>query len=168
MEVVSAGIKDPDSEVEDPGSSALMRASVAMNDFERFTAGLPTETSLDVKKQLFSTLKKIMGVNENIEAWRIAPELDNGGLRWNYKNNGLYEVGTYVENLNTGLVGEINVYIFCDLDRMVFDNNATGDVLRLAYVIPQILCSVCHGINARANWRIFYVHWPPFIYHLNV
>ena len=132
MEVVSAGIKDPDSEVEDPGSSALMRASVAMNDFERFTAGLPTETSLDVKKQLFSTLKKIMGVNENIEAWRIAPELDNGGLRWNYKNNGLYEVGTYVENLNTGLVGEIirkgTNYLICVTEDGIMFKSWLSDV----------------------------------------
>lgn len=107
IEVVSAGVKDPDSEVEDPGSSALMRAAVAMNDYERFQAGLPTGISNDVKQQLFASLKKTMQVSENTEAWRIAPQLDSNGLRWNYKNNGLFEVGTLVENLNTGLVGEI-------------------------------------------------------------
>ena len=28
-------------------------------------------------------------------------------MRWNYKKNGLFEVGSLVENLNTGLVGRI-------------------------------------------------------------
>jgi len=48
-----------------------------------------------------------MEVSEQTEAWKIAPEFDNNGLRWNYKNNGLYQVGTFVENLNTGLLGKI-------------------------------------------------------------
>jgi len=28
-------------------------------------------------------------------------------MRWDYKHNGLFQVGSIVENLNTGLVGEI-------------------------------------------------------------
>lgn len=117
LEVVSAGVKDPDSEVEDAGSSALMRASVAMDDFTKFKAGLPLSSSSDVGRRLFSALKKSMKVSEETEAWKIAPELDDDGLRWNYKQNGLYDVGSLVENLNTGLVGEVirkgTNYIIC-------------------------------------------------------
>ena len=117
LEVVSAGVKDPDSEVEDVGSSALMRASVAMDDFTKFKAGLPLSSSSDVGRRLFTALKKSMEVSEETEAWKIAPELDDDGLRWNYKQNGLYDVGSLVENLNTGLVGEVirkgTNYIIC-------------------------------------------------------
>ena len=117
LEVVSAGVKDPDSEVEDAGSSALMRASVAMDDFTKFKAGLPLGVSSDVGRRLFTALKKSMEVSEETEAWKIAPELDDDGLRWNYKKNGLYDVGSLVENLNTGLVGEVirkgTNYIIC-------------------------------------------------------
>lgn len=107
LEVITAGVKDPDSEVESPGSSALMKAAVAMNDFYKFGAGLPTSMDPGEKKELFNTLKKSMSVSESTEAWRIEPEFDYDGLRWNYKNNNLFGVGTFVENVNSGLVGKI-------------------------------------------------------------
>lgn len=105
IEVISAGVKDPDSDVESPGSSALMKAAVAMNDQERFNTGIPVGVGNDVKVKLFSTMKKSMQASEVTEAWRVVPELDKDGLRWNYKNNGLFEVGTIIENLNSGLRG---------------------------------------------------------------
>lgn len=107
LEVITAGVKDPDSEIENPGSSALMKAAVAVNDFDRFQAGLPSSMDENEKEEMFATLRKSMKVNEETEAWKIVPELDSSGLRWNYKNNGLYDVGTLVENLNTGLIGKI-------------------------------------------------------------
>jgi hypothetical protein len=33
--------------------------------------------------------------------------MDYEGMRWNYKKNGLFDVGSLVENLNSGLVGRI-------------------------------------------------------------
>lgn len=107
VEVVSSGMKDPDSDVEDPGSSALMRTSVAMGDFEKFKIGLPPGVDGGLAKQMYDTIRKNMNVSSQTEAWKIVPELDEDGLRWNYKENGLYEVGSFVENLNTGLVGEV-------------------------------------------------------------
>lgn len=107
LEVITAGVKDPDSEVESPGSSALMKAAVAMNDFYKFEAGLPTTMDPGEKKELFNTLKKSMNVSESTEAWRIEPEFDYDGLRWNYKNNNIFGIGTFVENVNSGLVGKI-------------------------------------------------------------
>ena len=132
LEVISAGIKDPDSEIEDAGSSSLMRASVAMNDYNKFRAGLPAGTPSDTGRRLFGALKKTMKVSEETEAWRIAPELDEEGLRWNYKNNGLYEVGSLDENLNTGLVGEIirkgTNYIICVTEEGVMFKSWLRDV----------------------------------------
>ena len=107
IEVVTSGVKDPDSEVETAGSSALMRAAAAIGDFVRFSTGLPPTMKQGEQKEMFNTIRKSMSVQEDTEIWRIAPELDYEGLRWNYKKNGLFEVGSLVENLNTGLVGRI-------------------------------------------------------------
>jgi hypothetical protein len=107
IEVVTSGVKDPDSEVETAGSSALMRAAAAIGDFARFSTGLPPTMKQGEQKEMFNTIRKSMSVQEDTEIWRIAPELDYEGLRWNYKKNGLFEVGSLVENLNTGLVGRI-------------------------------------------------------------
>lgn len=107
IEVIPSGVKDPDSEVETPGSSALMRAAAAVGDFEKFIIGLPTNVNQDDAKALFDDVRKSLQVTEDTEIWKIEPLLDYGALRWNYKNEGLYEVDTLVENLNTGLVGKI-------------------------------------------------------------
>ncbi len=107
IEVIPAGVKDPDSEVETPGSSAMMRTAAAVGDYERFITGLPGKITRADKEEIFNIVRNSLDVNEDTEVWRIVPELDYDGLRWNYKNNGLYEVGTFVENLNSGLVGKI-------------------------------------------------------------
>lgn len=106
-EVISSGIKDPDSDVETPGSSAMMRTAAAMGDFERFSTGLPLNMDTREKEEMFNTISRSMKVTEDTEVWKIVPELDYEGLRWNYKNNGLFEVGTFVESLSNGLVGKI-------------------------------------------------------------
>lgn len=107
IEVVPAGIKDPDSEIETPGSSAMMRTAAAVGDYERFITGLPSNMVRADKEEIFNIVRNSLDVTEETEVWRIVPELDYEGLRWNYKNNGLYEVGTFVENLNSGLIGKI-------------------------------------------------------------
>jgi hypothetical protein len=107
IEVIPSGVKDPDSEVETPGSSALMRASAAVDDFDKFVMGLPSSANPDDAAALFDDVKKSLQVTEDTEIWKIEPMLDYNALRWNYKNEGLYEVDTMVENLNTGLVGKI-------------------------------------------------------------
>lgn len=107
LEVIPSGVKDPDSEVENPGSSAMMRTAAAVGDFDKFSTGLPEKMRTSDKQELFATVSKSMKVTEDTELWKIAPDLDYGGMRWDYKHNGLFEVGSIVENLNTGLVGEI-------------------------------------------------------------
>lgn len=107
IEVISSGIKDPDSDVESPGSSAMMRAAAATGDFERFASGLPSNMDTIEKHEMFNTVSRSMKVSEDTEIWKIAPEFDYEAMRWNYKENGLFDVGSLVENLNSGLVGRI-------------------------------------------------------------
>lgn len=107
IEVISAGIKDPDSEIENPGSSAMMRTSAAIGDYEKFTQGLPSGMKQSDKEKIFNIVSKSMNVNENTELWKISPELDYDGMRWNYKNNNLFKVGSLVESLSSGLIGKI-------------------------------------------------------------
>jgi hypothetical protein len=107
LEVIPSGVKDPDSEVENPGSSAMMRTAAAVGDFEKFSTGLPQKMKRSEKEEIFASVSKSMKVTEETELWKIAPDLDFGGMRWDYKHNGLFQVGSIVENLNTGLVGEI-------------------------------------------------------------
>ena len=107
IEVISSGVKDPDSDVETTGSSAMMRTAAAVGDYERFATGLPASMKVSEKQEMFNTVMKSMKVTEDTKLWRIAPELDFNGLRWDYKNNGLFDVGTLVENQNTGLIGRV-------------------------------------------------------------
>jgi hypothetical protein len=107
IEVVPSGVKDPDSEIEAPGSSALMRAAAAIGDYEQFLMGLPSNVKPEDAQSLFNDVTASLNVTEDTEVWKIEPLLDYDSLRWNYKNEGLYEIDTLVENLNTGLVGKI-------------------------------------------------------------
>ena len=107
IEVVPSGVKDPDSDVESPGSYAMMRTAAATGNYERFATGLPANMDTTEKQEMFNTVSRSMKVSEDTEIWKIAPEMDYEGMRWNYKKNGLFDVGALVENLNSGLVGRI-------------------------------------------------------------
>ena len=44
---------------------------------------------------------------EVTELWQVAPKFDTNGLREYYVDNKIFRKGTLVENLNTGLIGEV-------------------------------------------------------------
>jgi len=44
---------------------------------------------------------------EEVELWEIAPKFDWKNLRENYINKNIFNVGEYVESVNTGLVGKV-------------------------------------------------------------
>jgi len=85
----------------------MMRTAAAVGDIQRFSTGLPNNMKVTEKEKMFNAVAKSMNVSEETELWKISPELDYGAMRWNYKNNGLFEIGSVVENLNSGLRGEI-------------------------------------------------------------
>ena len=41
------------------------------------------------------------------EMWQVAPKLDPKGLREQYVSERIFRIGDIVENLNTGMIGEI-------------------------------------------------------------
>ena len=93
-------------------SASKLRALAADGDFESFKKGLPKAAKGAVAQELFNTVqrsigKKAVATKEGIELWQIAPKLDFKTLREHFVQGNIFNIGTLVENLNTGLVGRI-------------------------------------------------------------
>jgi hypothetical protein len=62
-------------------------------------------------QSLFNSVRQGMGAKkkkkEVVELWQIAPKYDQQNLRENYLTGKIFRIGDIVENLNTGLVGEV-------------------------------------------------------------
>ena len=100
INVVSAGSKDSESE------SSIARDAAARGDFETFQKTIPSGVDKNLVQQLFDDLMSSMGKNECYR-WQISPELDWKNLRETYVFGNLFNVGTIIENCNTGIRGEI-------------------------------------------------------------
>jgi len=112
INVISAGDRDPDAEGTEGMSASKLRALAADGDFESFKKGLPKAAKGAVAQELFNTVqrsigKKAVATKEGIELWQIAPKLDFKTLREHFVQGNIFNIGTLVENLNTGLVGRI-------------------------------------------------------------
>lgn len=113
--VVSAGDRDPDADDVSGMSASKMRAAAAEGDFETFKKGIPSAMSLADKESLFAAVRSGMKLNNedfdfaqaSYTLHEIAPKMDLAGLRESYLNKEIFKVGTFVENLNTGVVGKI-------------------------------------------------------------
>ena len=117
LEVVSAGERDPDSDDVTGMSASKLRLAAAEGDFKKFAKGVPDTLGNMQKKELFNILRRSMEVTEETEVWEVAPKLDEDGIRDAYLVDNLYPIGKVVENVNTGLVGEVirrgTNYIIC-------------------------------------------------------
>ena len=108
IETISAGERDADSEGVEGMSASKMRKAAAENDFETFRSGVPDNVSDEDAKNIMKTVRNAMQLtNESWSLWQIAPKFDMWNLRENYVNKKIFKMGDIVENLNTGLVGEI-------------------------------------------------------------
>ena len=107
VDVISSGERDPDAEGVEGLSASRMRLAASENDFKAFKKGLPKDLDDEKKKEIFTTVRSSMGINENWSIWEIAPKFDWEGLRENYIGEKIYQIGQLVENLNTGLIGRI-------------------------------------------------------------
>ena len=113
--VVSAGDRDPDADDVSGMSASKMRAAAAEGDFETFKKGIPSAMPLADKERLFASVRSGMKLNNedfdfaqaSYTLHEIAPKMDLTGLRESYLNREIFRVGTFVENLNTGVVGKI-------------------------------------------------------------
>ena len=117
LEVVSAGDRDPDSDDVTGMSASKLRLAAAENDFLKFAKGVPNTLGNMEKMELFNVLRRSMNISEDTEVWEIAPKLDGEGVRDAYLVDHIYEVGNLVENMNTGLTGEVirrgTNYVIC-------------------------------------------------------
>ena len=113
IRVVSAGVRDADSEGVEGMSASKMRKAVMDNDFASFRKGTPKTLDDGDTQALFDAVRQGMGAKksklkkESYCLWEIAPKFDMKNLRENYVKEKIYKLGDIVENLNTGLVGKI-------------------------------------------------------------
>jgi hypothetical protein len=110
IRVISAGVRDADAEGVEGMSASKMRKAVVDGDFDAFRLGTPKELDDGDTQALFDAVRsgmKIKKKKEVAEMWEIAPKFDAKGLREQYVNGLIYRIGDIVENMNTGLIGEI-------------------------------------------------------------
>jgi len=114
INVTSAGDRDPDSDSVEGMSASKLRKAAADDDYDTFVKGCPKGLGKKGCEELYGAVQQSMSVevsedfNEvSYQLWEIAPRLDPKGLREAYFDQGLYSVGSYVENLNTGIVSKI-------------------------------------------------------------
>ena len=114
IKVVSAGGRDPDAEGVEGMSASKLRKAAAEDDFDTFSKGMSKGLGKEGAEKLYLTLRQAMQVEEfddfaeaSYELHEIAPKLDPQGLREAYFNQDLFEVGTFVENINTGIVSKV-------------------------------------------------------------
>ena len=110
IRVISAGVRDADAEGVEGMSASKMRKAVVDGDFDAFRRGTPKELDDGDTQALFDAVRqgmKIKAKKKVAEMWEIAPKCDPKGLRDQYINDRIFNLGDIVENLNTGLVGEI-------------------------------------------------------------
>ena len=113
IRVVSAGVRDADAEGVEGMSASKMRKAVIDDDFKSFRSGTPKALDDGETKALFNAVRQGMGVKkakvkkESFALWEIAPKYDMRNLRENYVRGKIFRIGDKVENLNTGLIGEV-------------------------------------------------------------
>ena len=115
IKVTSAGGRDPDAEGVEGMSASKMRKAAVEGDFDSFDQGIPESLSKKDRDTLYLLLRQAMQVEESFDdfaeasydVYEIAPKLDPQGLREAYFNQDLFGVGTFVENINTGIVSKV-------------------------------------------------------------
>lgn len=111
IEVLPLDSEDPDTKNVEGLSSSRLRLAAAEGDFMTFRSGLPPKIKNKDALQLFDLVRQGMGImemqQEGYNIWEIAPEYDLQSLRENYIDENIFKLGTFVENLNTGMIGKI-------------------------------------------------------------
>ena len=146
IRVISAGVRDADAEGVEGMSASKMRKAVIDGDFESFRRGTPKSLDDGDAQALFDAVRQGMGAKkkkkEVTELWQIAPKCDPKGLRDQYVNNKIFRIGDIVENLNTGLVGEIirrgTNHLICVTEENYMFKSWIRDVMEAEIEVPSI------------------------------
>ena len=124
LQTVSSGARDDDKEGMEGYSASRMRLAAMEGDFKTFYQNLQQEVQNEetgeielvpllprkAAKEYFTSIRQAMGVKEVNECWNIweiAPKDDPENLREAYINKEIFDIGTRVEDVNTGLTGRI-------------------------------------------------------------
>ncbi len=113
IRVISAGVRDADAEGVEGMSASKMRKAVMDDDFKSFRRGTPKTLDDGETQALFNAVRQGMQVKkskvkkESFALWEIAPKYDMRNLRENYVRGKIFRIGDKVQNLNTGLIGEV-------------------------------------------------------------
>ena len=139
LEVVSAGDRDPDSDGVEGLSASRMRLAASENDFKKFSSGMPSDMKPEKAKEIFAMVRRSMGINES-KRWEIAPKFYPQNLRENYLSKKIFDIGTLVENLNTGLVGRVirrgTTYLICVTEDKIMFKSWIKDVMEAVVNYP--------------------------------
>ena len=115
IKVTSAGDRDPDGEGVEGMSASKQRKFAAEDNYAEFSKGCPKGLKPKDCQELYNTLRGAMKMEECVDdfsevsfhLYEIAPKLDPKGLREAYLTEGLFSIGSYVENLNTGIISKV-------------------------------------------------------------
>lgn len=105
INIVSAGERNADAQGVEGMSASKLRKAALDGDFATFRSGVSKNLDDKTTRQLFDTIRKRMNVKS--EGWEVAPKLFPQPLREHYITQKLFQVGSWVENMNHGLIGEI-------------------------------------------------------------
>lgn len=144
IQVISAGERDADAEDVSGMSASKMRKAAMEDDFDTFAKGIPTSLKDSDKQKLFKSLQDAMHTTVKAETWQYAPELDYEMLREAYYNGEVFQEGTIVQNLDTGILGEVihrgpNYVIYAD----EYDNTHRGWLTQLS-----------EGADPKTQWEV--------------
>ena len=144
IRVISAGMRDADAEGVEGMSASKMRKAVIDDDFDSFRKGTPKTLDDGDAKALFNAVRQGMGSKKKkkvAELWQIAPKYDQQSLRENYLLGKIFRIGNIVENLNTGLVGEIirrgTNYLICVTEDGYMFKSWIRDVMEAEAEVPS-------------------------------
>ena len=106
IQIVSAGERDPDAEGVAGMSASKMRAAAASGDYESFSLGLPS--SFKDGEKLFKDIRLGMNVREQLKPFKPIVEMNSMELlREQYFQNLIYNIGDWVKDIKTGIIGEV-------------------------------------------------------------
>jgi len=105
INIVSAGERNADAQGVEGMSASKLRKAAIDGDFAAFRSGVSKNLDDKTTRQLFDTIRKRMNVKS--EGWEVAPKLFPQSLREHFITQKLFQVGSWVENINHGLIGEV-------------------------------------------------------------
>ena len=146
INVISAGVRDADSDGVEGMSASKLRKAVVDDDFKAFKRGLPKGIDDGDRMALYNAVRQGMKikaaskVKEEFATWQIAPRYDQQTLREHYVTKKVFRIGDLVENLNTGLVGRImrrgTNYLICVTEQNNMFKSWIRDVMEAVVNYP--------------------------------